>query len=124
MSEMIEAKIFPRVVLLNALPLNAIKDAYYFDILCKRTDIEAIADIVRHSLKVENYIRHESTVKLLSKLLNIDLKPSSDLYTYKKGDVLAIITLKKPIRGQEVEVKEEDLDYFMCTISTILQYGS
>jgi len=114
---MLEAKIFPRVVLLNALPLNAIKEQY-FDIACKRTTIEAIVDIVKHSLKVENYIRHESTVKLLSKLLNADLKTSSDLYTYKKGDVLVIVTLKKPIRGQEVEVKEEDLDYFMCVISS------
>ena len=116
----LEVKIFPRVVLLNALPLSAIpKEAYYFDILCKRTSIEAIVDVVRNSFKVENYIRHESTVKLLSKLLNIDLKQSSDLYTYKKGDVLVIVTLKKPVRGQEVEVKEEDLDYFMCTVSTV-----
>jgi len=123
MSEtMLEAKIFPRVVLLNALPLNAIpKD--YFAILCKRTDIEAIADIVRYSLKVENYIRHESTVKLLSKLLNIELKPSADLYTYRDFDVLAIITLKKPQRGQEVEVKLEDLDYYMCIVQE-QQYGS
>ena len=111
----LEAKIFPRVVLLNALPLNAIpKD--YFAILCKRTSIEAIADIVKHSMKVENYIRHESTVRLLSKLLNIELKPSAGLYTYRDFDVLAIITLKKPQRGQEVEVKEEDLDYYMCIV--------
>ena len=120
MSEMLEAKIFPRVVFLNALPLNAIpKDIQYFDIACKRTTIEAIADIVRHSLKIENYIRHESTVRLLSKLLNIDLKPSSGLYEYKNSDVLAIITLKKPQRGQEIEVKEEDLDYYLCTVTTI-----
>ena len=119
----LEVKIFPRVVFLNALPLNAIKDAYYFDIYCKRTSIEAIADIVMHSAKVENYIRHESTVKLLSKLLNIDLKPSSGLYEYRDGDVLVIVTLKKPVRGQEVEVKEEDLDYFMCTVKE-LQYGT
>jgi len=120
----LEVKIFPRVVFLNALPLNAIpKDTYYFDIMCKRTSIEAIADIVRNSLKVENYIRHESTVKLLSKLLNVELKPSADLYTYRDGDVLAIVTLKKPQRGVEVEAREEDLDYFMCTVKE-LQYGT
>jgi len=116
----LEVKIFPRVVLLNALPLNALpKDACYFNISCKRTTIEAIVDIVKHSLKVENYIRHESTVKLLSKLLNMELKPSAGLYTYEKGDILIIVTLKKPQRGQEVEVKEEDLDYYLCIITTM-----
>jgi hypothetical protein len=115
-----EAKFFPRVVLLNALPLNAFPQ-YYFVIVCKRTTIEAIIDIVKHSKEVKNYIRHESTVKLLSKLLNIDLKQSSELYEYRIGDVLIVVTLRRPIRGQEMEVKEDDLDYFMCTVP-VIQY--
>jgi hypothetical protein len=117
----VEIKTFRRAVLLNALPLNAIPPSvHYFDIACKRATIDAVADIIKQSTRVENYIRHESTVKLLSSLLNIDLKPSSELYEYRNGDVLAIITLKKPIRGQEVEVREDDLEYFVCTVATIL----
>jgi hypothetical protein len=115
-----EAKIFKRTVLLNALPLNAIPDVEFF-IACKRTTIGAIVDVVKHSLEVENYVRHESTVRLISKLLNIDLKPSSELYKYQDGDVLVIVTLRKPVRGQEVEVREEDLDFYLCTISTIME---
>jgi hypothetical protein len=118
----LEAKIFKRVILLNALPLNAIPPSIHsFDIVCKRTTIEAIADIIKHSAEAENYIRHESTIKLLSKLLNIDLRPSSELYEYRDGDTLVIVTLKKPMRGQEVEVKEGDLEYFVCTVATILR---
>jgi hypothetical protein len=128
MSMVVEAKIFPRVVLLNALPLNAIpKDMYYFDIACKRTTPEAIVDIVRHSAKIENFIRHESTVKLLSRLLNVELKPSAGLYTYESGDILVVVTLKRPQRGQEVtELSEEDLEYFICTVTAIPQsaYGT
>jgi len=98
---------------------------------CKRSSIEALADIIKHSEVVENYIRHESTVKLLSKLLGIDLKPSSGLYEYRSGDILLIVTLKKPARGQEVEVKIEDLEYYICVVNarllnatTIIQYGT
>jgi len=121
MSQSLEVKVIPRVAILNALPLNAIpKDAYYFDILCKRTTIEEVADIVKHSLKVESYIRHESTVRTLNKLLNMELKPSAGLYTYEKGDILIIVTLKKPQRGQEVEVQPDDLEYFKYTVSTII----
>jgi hypothetical protein len=118
----LEAKLFRRVVLLNALPLNAIPEhANFFDIACKRTTIDAVVDIIKHSEAVENYIRHESTVRLLSKLLNIELKPSSELYRYRNGDTLIIVSLKKPIRGQEVEVREEDLEYFMCIVSAITE---
>jgi hypothetical protein len=31
------------------------------------------------------------------------------------------VSLKKPIRGQEVEVREEDLEYFMCIVSAITE---
>jgi hypothetical protein len=118
---MMEIKLFPRVVLLNALPLNSIKYTY-FNIYCRRTSLQSIVDIIKHSLKLENYIRHESTVRFLSKTLNLEIKPSSEIYEYRDGDILTIITLKKPIRGQEVEVKEEDLDYFMCVVGQGVQH--
>jgi hypothetical protein len=112
---MTEEKLFKRTVLLNALPLNAIPFSV-FSVACKKTAPTAIADVVARSEAVENYVRHESTVKLLSRLLNVDLKPSSGLYEYKNSDVLVIVTLKKPQRGQEIEAREEDLDYLLCTV--------
>jgi hypothetical protein len=110
-------KLFKRTVLLNALPLNAIP-FHIFAVACNRVTLTDIADVVARSEAVENYIRHESTVKLLSRLLNVDLKPSSGLYEYRNSDVLVIVTLKKQQRGQEIEAREEDLEYFTCVVLT------
>jgi hypothetical protein len=108
-----------RVAMLNALPLNAIQREV-INIKCVRfTDILTLRDlaITLREKPLINYIRHESTVKLLSSILGVELKPSSDLYKYEWGDALVVVTLKRPIRGQEVEVKPEDLEYFVCKVS-------
>jgi hypothetical protein len=110
-----ELKLYNRAVLLNALPLNAIKYSE-FTIKCVRAGVDTVKFIVKRSSSLENYIRHESTVRTLSSLLNIELQPSSGLYTHEKGDVMVVVTLKKPIRGQEVEVKPEDLEYIICSV--------
>jgi len=102
-----------RIVFLNALPLNSIQ-LKKFTVSCSR-DID-IKELIETSKKYINYIRHESTIKALNELLKIDLKPSSELYNYTIGDVLVIVTLKRPVRGQEVEVKIEDLDVVVCMV--------
>jgi len=106
----------PRMVFLNALPLNAIP-YNSFVVICRRVRLEALRDLVADSV-VESYIRHEATLKVVSSVLGVDLKPSSGLYSYIPGDALAVITLKKPVRGQEVvEVKQEDLDVLLCLVT-------
>jgi hypothetical protein len=115
-----------RVVFLNALPLNAvhrevvnIKCVKLSDIILARHEFSEILSELKAMIRereIVNYIRHESTVKLLSNILGVELKPSSDLYKYKCGDALVVVTLNKPQRGQEVEVKEEDLEYFVCKV--------
>jgi hypothetical protein len=109
---------FKRVVLLNALPLNAIKYDNFI-IKCSRATLDAIKFIVKHSSSLENYIRHESTIRLLNNVLGLDLKPSSGLYEHQPLDVMIVVSLKRPIRGQEVEVREEDLDIFICGVSEV-----
>jgi len=107
-----------RIVFLNALPLNAIP-LKTFMIYCTR-DMDKIKFFIDVASKIESYIRHEATVKLVNELFKIDLKSSSGLYTYQRDDKLIIVTLKKPIRGVEVEtVKPEDLDIALCSIKTI-----
>ena len=114
-----------RIVILNALPLNAIQYDGTFYVKCIRfQNVLTLRELDVPREKLVNYIRHESTVKLLSKLLNVELKPSADLYTHKTGDVLVIVTLKKPQRGVEVEAREEDLECFICTAFAILQHGT
>ena len=57
-----------------------------------------------------NYIRHPSTVRILNEVLGLDLQPSTSLYQYQPGDIIIVVGLRRPVRGQEVEVRPEDLD--------------
>jgi hypothetical protein len=104
-----------RIVLLNALPLNAfpIETHRQFQFEGEVVALDELIVILKFyanfNIKVENYIRHEPTVKLLSQLTGVELKPENKLYSHSDNDEIYIITLRKPVRGQEVEVKPEDL---------------
>jgi hypothetical protein len=104
-----------RIVLLNALPLNAFPIELYkqFEIVGEVVALDELIVVLKfaqhYNIRIENYIRHEPTVKLLSQLTGVELKPENKLYSYSEGDEIYIITLKKPQRGVEVEVKPEDL---------------
>ena len=99
-----------RLVLLNAFPLSAFPYDT-FTALFRRTSIEELARDVATATEVLCFIRHPATVATLQGLLNVPLKPSAGLYEYREGDLVYVITLKTPTRGQEVaEVKPEDLD--------------
>lgn len=106
-----------RLVLLNALPLNSIpfKD---FAIQIRRASINDIATTLPSAKEIKCYIRHEATVRLLSSLLKVELKPSAELYSFDPNDLLYIVTLKKPIRGQDVaEINENDIEVFRIVVA-------
>jgi Domain of unknown function (DUF1874). len=84
----------------------------------KKISLDELRELAKDS-EILNYIRHESTIKLLSSILNRDLTPNPGLYTWQEGDVLVVIGLKKPVRGQEVEVKADDLDIVLCKIEVV-----
>jgi hypothetical protein len=110
-----------RVIILNALPPNALPKARV------RLDMEPV-DIVElgHRLhewlargyELVHYVRHEATLRVISRELGIPLpEPNSDLYTYRDGDVLVIVTLKNPLRGREVQqVNIGDLEFWVVTV--------
>jgi len=100
-----------RLVILNAFPLNAFPFPM-FTVNIERVNVKQIKDVMGSFDHIECYVRHPSTVKVLNDLLGLSLKPSSGLYKYEKGDELLIVTLKKPIRGKEVEVTENDLVFY------------
>jgi len=111
-----------RVVLLNALPLNAVKyDNFVITVSRVTVDhmrryLKNLRDYVQYELKC--YIRHSATVDLLNKLLNIDLGTSNELYQYQDGDIIFVVTLKKPTRGAEViNLSEEDIEIFRVNIA-------
>jgi hypothetical protein len=99
-----------RLVLLNAFPLSAFPYDT-FTALFRRVTVEELARDAATATEVLCYIRHPATVLALQSLLNVPLRPSAELYRYREPDLMYVITLKTPQRGQEVaEVKLEDLD--------------
>ena len=68
-----------------------------------------------------NYIRHPSTVRILNEVLGLDLQPSSELYQYQQGDIVIVVGLRRPVRGQEVEVTVNDLDIAIISIVEVVQ---
>jgi len=99
-----------RYVFLNALPLNALQINKPTKLVVTPVESKVLKQLVPEMKPRVSYIRHPGTIQLLNKLFGLDLKQSSELYRYQKGDVLYIITLKKPIRGQEINsVTEDDL---------------
>ena len=105
-----------KCILLNALPLNAFQ-YNEFTIRIKKVMVEELNEMLKKCDIIENYIRHESTIKLLSQILNISLTSSTYLYKYQDMDRLIVITLKSPIRGQEHQnVSKDDLDIFVVDL--------
>ena len=105
-----------RYVFLNGLPLNALPNR---SLVLKVSPIKPevlkqLADMMEPKI---SYIRHPSTVNLLNRLFNLNLQPSSELYKYQDGDVLFVVTLKKPVRGQEVEnLTENDIEIYQVEV--------
>jgi Domain of unknown function (DUF1874). len=104
-----------RVVLVGGLAPSMFVNYSELTIWYKKITLEELKEIARDA-EIVNFVRHESTVKLLSQVLGIDLTPSTGLYQWQEGDILVIVGLKKPVRGQEVQVTAEDLDLVMCRI--------
>ena len=84
----------------------------------KKISTEELKELAKDA-EVINFIRHESTVRLLSQVLNRELVPNTGLYQWREGDELVIIGLRRPARGQEVEVKADDLDLVLCKIEVV-----
>jgi len=112
-----------RVVLLNALPLNAIPyERYAIQVVQLQPDSfkRLVLRDVERGYQIISYIRHKATVDLLSKMLNIEIKVSNELYKYQESDLIYIVTLKpeKIQRGQEAtDLKPEDLAYYYVAVA-------
>ena len=107
-----------RYVFLNSIALNMFQKPF-FKLLVTKVRHDVLKQLVSMMKDIECYIRHKATVELLSKELGLNLQPSSDLYKYREGDVLLVVSLKKPIRGKELEnISLDDLDIWMVEVMT------
>jgi hypothetical protein len=110
-----------RIVFLNALPLNALPRAHLrLDIL--PVSISELAQWAQRRTtegwQIIHYIRHGATVETLRATgVPLDPQPNSGLYQYQHGDVIVVVTLRTPARGQEVQqVNISDLEAWVVTV--------
>ncbi|MFZ8839713.1 MAG: hypothetical protein ACO2PM_12570 [Pyrobaculum sp.] len=110
-----------RIVFLNALPLNALPRSHL------RLDIlpVSIAELaqwaqrrVAEGYEVVHFIRHPATIAALRAVgIPLSEQPSSGLYQYAHGDVIVVVTLRAPQRGQEVQqVSPQDLEVWVVAV--------
>ena len=112
------------VVLLNSLPLNALDwfSNTVYTIIVRKFSTRELREYIKFlkkeglSVTIKCYIRHKATVELLKKILGVDIEVSSELYEYPgmhSDHIIFVITLKRPVRGQEVDnITESDIDIF------------
>jgi hypothetical protein len=110
-----------RIVFLNALPLNALPRRHIqLDVI--PVAIGELAQWVNRRLtegyEIVHYIRHGATLAALRAAgIPLSEQPNAGLYHYQQGDVMVIITLRTPQRGQEQQhVTPQDLEAWIVTV--------
>ena len=102
-----------KVILLNALPVNAFAGRKVFTLVFSRKTVKELKEIIemaeKNKVPVESYIRHPATVEFLKKN-SIDVEASSGLYQYNENHIIFVVTLLRPVRGAEIEkISEEEV---------------
>jgi hypothetical protein len=99
-----------RLIFLNALvrPLHrgviAIGDP---------ADIETVKRLVEKAEKIESFIGHEATAKLLSQKLGINIPVNRGMYVPKHNDYVVIVALKRRLEKPEdvKDIRDEDIEF-------------
>jgi hypothetical protein len=107
---------------LNALPPNALPRRHIqLDMI--PVNIVDLAHWLHRRLQegyqLIHYIRHPATLRALVNALHVPLplEPNSGLYQYEPGDVIVVVTLRSPVRGQEQQqVNIDDLEFWIVTV--------
>mgnify|MGYP001626506756 FL=1 len=112
-----------RFVILNGLPLNAFPFPS-FSLRVVKTNLEEIKrirdmyEVDNEEYRFANYVRHSGTLKLLSEKLDINFEANAGLYQYEPNDIIYVITLNTPQRGQEkTEISENDISVYKIIVT-------
>ena len=111
----------PAIVFLNAMPLNSLPRRHLqLDVL--HVSIGELAQWVQRRLqegwRLVHYIRHPATIAALRAAgIPLSEQPNAGLYVYQPGDVMVVITLRNPPRGQEIQqVNIGDLEAWIVSV--------
>ena len=112
-----EKDIVEKIVLLNALVPNSTAPAIM--ISTPVTLVEA-KELVKKSEKIESYIGHEATAKLLTQLFEKEIPASRAMYQPRNGDLAIVVRLKKRLEKPEdvKNVKPEDIELLLIRYYT------
>jgi hypothetical protein len=110
-----------RIVFLNALPLNALPRSHI------RLDILPVSLLelvqwaqrrLQEGYEVVHFIRHPATIAALRAAgIPLSEQPNSGLYQYNSGDIIVVVTLRTPQRGQEqTQVSPQDLETWIVVV--------
>ena len=106
-----------RYVFLNALPLNALRIEGIARLVVTRVDPKVLKQLVPLMKRTVSFIRHASTVRLLNRVFGLELQPSNGFYEYEDGDVLMVVTLRRPRRGIDVfDLSIDDIEIYMVEV--------
>jgi hypothetical protein len=110
-----------RIVILNALPLNALPRRHtQLDVI--PVTIGELAQWIQRRIvegyEIIHYIRHGTTIATLRATgIPLSETPNAGLYQYQYGDILVVVTLRNPPRGQEqTQVTINDLESWVVTV--------
>jgi hypothetical protein len=110
-----------RIVILNAFPLNALPRRHVqLDILPVGVN-DLVAWVQRRlaeGFQLVHYVRHVGTIQALRSIgIPLSSEPNSGLYAYDAGDIIVVVTLRTPTRGQEVaQLSPQDLEAWIITV--------
>jgi hypothetical protein len=101
-----------RLILLNAMVLPKKP----MIIVSEPTTLNNVKALISIAEKVESYIGHESTARLLSELLSIEVPVNRGEYTPEVGDIAIVVRLKRRLeRPGDVSVKLEDIEFYIVS---------
>jgi hypothetical protein len=110
-----------RIVFLNALPLNALPRAHLeLDVLpVSVSDLVAwVQRRLAEGWQLVHFIRHPATIQALRSVgIPLAEQPNSGLYVYEPSDIIVVVSLRTPQRGQEqAQVNISDIESWIVTV--------
>jgi len=102
-----------RLVISNAFSVNMVYTSDIYAII--KTDIgtarTVVEDAVKSNIEIVSIVGHESTAKLLSKLLGIDIPVNRANYRISENDMLLVFTISERLPEGKVLTDEEIIQY-------------
>jgi hypothetical protein len=77
-------------------------------IVSEPTSLENVKAMARLAEKVESYIGHEATARLLSEVLGVEVPVNRGEYNPERGDIAVVVKLKRRLQAPQ-DVKEVTL---------------